>query len=263
MNIGIGILVFFVSLIALVAEFILYFILGFGASFATNSTAAVGSLAFFFVGLMVITGATGILYPICAIIAVATKNKNLGSKIFLIFLGIVTIGYFIIFANTTNKQTAGGAKSSIEEVKSNLSSSASAITTERTKSEKLKPEINSAEQEYIKNSLVLKDIKVSEGYGQFDVPGYSEAKKGAFGNIKNTGSKSIGLLEITIYFLDSNGSRIGEKSLGVINTEQIFESTPPLKPNYSKDFGYVIEKDAPSDWAGKIEVEISKIKFAE
>ena len=261
MNIGIGILVFFISLIALVAEFILYLILGIGTSVTTDNMASISSLAFFFVGLMIITGAIGILYPICSIIATISKNKGLGNKIFLILLGLVIGLYFIIFPIATRNQSKNSGKISSEKVTNTINTSSS--ISGQSKSEMQKPATNNLENDYIKNSLLLKDVTVKEGYGQFDVPGYSQTKKAVSGNIKNIGDKSLQLLAITIYFLDANGSRVGEKSFTIINTQSMFDTTPPLKPNYSKDFGYIVADDAPSDWAGKVEVEISKIKFEE
>jgi hypothetical protein len=37
-------------------------------------------------------------------------------------------------------------------------------------------------------------------------------------------------------------------------------SNKPLKPNYSRRFGYSID-DVPSDWAKKIKAEITDIRF--
>ncbi|TAN62909.1 hypothetical protein EPN16_00625 [bacterium] len=123
------------------------------------------------------------------------------------------------------------------------------------------PQKTNIDQDYIKNYLVLSNIKVEKGYGQFDVPGYSNPKDAVKGTLKNIGDKIIDFVEITVYFIDSSGKRNGEKSYNIVNTESIFDATPPLKPNYSKDFGYIVNDDAPSDWVRKIEAEVTKIKF--
>lgn len=94
MSIGISILIFFVSIIALVAEFVLYMIMGVGASFAGDISMLSGT-AFFFVGLMVITGAIGILAPFCAIIGAISKNKVMANKIFYCLVVLVGLFYFI------------------------------------------------------------------------------------------------------------------------------------------------------------------------
>lgn len=104
MNLGIGVLVFFLSLIALVAEIILYFIFGIGAAFSSNNATSISGLAFFFVGLMLITGATGVFYPICSVVALITKNQKLGNKIFIGILGVVILCYFFVFPILLNKQ---------------------------------------------------------------------------------------------------------------------------------------------------------------
>jgi hypothetical protein len=104
MNLGIGVMVFFLSLIALVAEFILYFIFGMGAAFSNSGTTSVSSVAFFFVGLMLVTGTTGVFYPVCSVIGFITKNQKLGNKIFIGILALVILGYFVIFPAQLNKQ---------------------------------------------------------------------------------------------------------------------------------------------------------------
>jgi hypothetical protein len=293
MNLGLGVLVFFVSLIALVAEFILYFILGIGTAFSTNSMTAMSGLAFFFVGLMIFTGSVGVLFPACAILATLTKNKRLGNSVFLSLMALILIGYFSILPIGMRAQNQGAKKST-----SPITKSRPAVTVASHESKAIDagiasgarppavaiqpspqtvteapapaaPEASSApppeekdlEKDYIKEHLVLKNVKVDSGYGQFDMPGYSTPKKGVFGNVKNTGERSIGSLRITVYFLDEKGLRCSESSFTVISTDSIMGRTPALKPNYSKDFGYIVEKDAPSEWAGKVEVEISNIRF--
>jgi len=250
MNIGVGLLVFFVSLIALIAELVLYFVFGVGSSLAGSGVSSISGIAFFFVGLMLLTGVTGISFPCCCVIASISKNNKLGRNIFLILLAVIFIFYFAIFPITNRTQNK------IAAVSPRLVSGLPTQQVQQVKRDNIA-------QEYIKNKLTLSNVGVTQGYGQFDVPGYSESKKAAKGTVKNIGDRSISLVEITIYFLDTNSNRVGEKSFTIVNTENIFEKTPSLKPNYSKDFGYIVEKDAPSDWTGKVEVEISKIKFDE
>lgn len=252
MNIGVGLIVFFVSLIALVAEFILYFIFGFGASFSGDISALEGT-AFFFVGLMVLTGATGILYPIFAVLATLTKKKSLFNKTFLLILGIIFISYFFILPNLIKK-----TKTPIVSKQLEVGKEVSEKNVKKTVEQQ-----SDIEGQYIKQFLLLKDVKIIDGYGQFDMPGYSDTKKAVKGTIKNIGDKTLGFIQITVYFLDSNGARVGEKKITVLSTKSIIEPDPAFKPNYSKDFGYIVEKDAPSEWSGKVEVEISKVGFEE
>lgn len=121
---------------------------------------------------------------------------------------------------------------------------------------------NNTKKEYIKNFLTLSNIESKKGYGQFDVPNYSDQKDTISGTLKNIGERTLNSVEITIYFLDSNGKRVGEKTYSIVNVNGIMGETSPLKPNYTKDFGYVVSGDAPSDWNKKCEVEITNIDFA-
>lgn len=89
MSIGISVVIFFLSIIALLAEIFLYFVFGFGAAFSGDTTTLTG-VAAFFVLLMALTLATGVLAPICAIIEAVAKKKHLGTKILFIFLACVT-----------------------------------------------------------------------------------------------------------------------------------------------------------------------------
>ena len=75
-----------------------------GAAFSAKGIESIGSLAFFFVGLMIFTGAVGIFYPICSVIAVVTKKKSFGQNLFLIILALIVIGYGF-FALQNNKNT--------------------------------------------------------------------------------------------------------------------------------------------------------------
>ena len=116
--------------------------------------------------------------------------------------------------------------------------------------------------EYIKNNIKLEDVEVGEGYGQFDMPEYSPKKPTVQGKIRNTGNQILDTVQITVYFLNSAGTRIGEKSYSPISAYSIMGDKTPLKPNYVRDWGYVVE-DAPSGWAKKVEVVITDITFLE
>jgi hypothetical protein len=175
----------------------------------------------------------------------------------LIIIGIGIFLFAIFSAIGSNAVKSVKAKNAVTY----KSAPPQQIIPQKVVSQQVVPPQISPEQEYIKNKLVLSNVKVMSGYGQFDVPGYSTPKKGVSGTIKNIGDKSLSHVEITIYFLDSNNVRTGEKAGSVVNTESIMDKTEPLKPNYTKDFSAIVESDAPSSWAGKVEVEVSKIAF--
>lgn len=122
MKIGTAIIIFFVAIIALVAEFILYMIFGIGAAFSGSINSLAGT-AFFFVTLMVMTITTGVLAPICAIIQMIVNKvmdvkkiksqkqnkitelflKDIGTSLLLIFLTLILI-FMIIFGSVGMKE---------------------------------------------------------------------------------------------------------------------------------------------------------------
>lgn len=97
MKFGTSVLIFFLAIVALVAELVLYFVVGVGAAFSGNVHSLTGT-AFFFVSLMVLTAATGILSPICAVIELIAKKQNVGLYVLLPTLGLILVGLFIYSA---------------------------------------------------------------------------------------------------------------------------------------------------------------------
>lgn len=82
------------------------------------------------------------------------------------------------------------------------------------------------------------------------------------GIIRNLGNRTLNKVEIIIYFLDKDGMPIFEETYSPVwVSEYSFgTSNKPLKPNYSRIFGYSIE-NVPPDWAKKIKAEITAIRF--
>jgi hypothetical protein len=94
--------------------------------------------------------------------------------------------------------------------------------------------------------------------------GDSTTGKGVFGEVKNSGDRTLSQVEITIYYLGSDGKPVFEKTYHpVLVTSLSFgEDKIPLKPGYSKKFGVRLD-DAPSEWRGEVEVKVTDVKFAE
>jgi hypothetical protein len=88
-----GIIIFLLSIITLIAEFYIYIAFDAGSILLGKNTEI---LSWFFVGLMISTGAVGILAPVSALIQKATKNKESGDEILVIGVGIVIVGYVLI-----------------------------------------------------------------------------------------------------------------------------------------------------------------------
>lgn len=93
MSIGIGIIIFFVSFVALFAQFFIYMALGVSLGLAG---AHIGGLAWLFIGLMILTGVIGVLAPASAIIQQSTKKNDLGNRIMVIGIIITILGYILL-----------------------------------------------------------------------------------------------------------------------------------------------------------------------
>lgn len=86
----------------------------------------------------------------------------------------------------------------------------------------------------------------------------------AFGEIKNKGDRSLKRVEVTTYCLDKDDKVVLEKdSSAVLVSEYSFggRDNTPLKPNYSRQFIGGLLDSAPSDWSGKVRVEVTDLEF--
>lgn len=83
---------------------------------------------------------------------------------------------------------------------------------------------------------------------------------GVFGELKNKGDKALKEVEVTAYCLDKEGKVVSEKQYHpVLVSSYSFNNEGPLKANYSRQFGYKLEP--PSDWSGKVRVEVTDLEF--
>ena len=85
---------------------------------------------------------------------------------------------------------------------------------------------------------------------------------GVFGEIKNTGDRTLREVEITIYYLGQNNEPVFEKTYRpvLVSDYSFGDANTPLKPGYSRKFGVKLD-DAPSEWAGKVDVKVTSIAF--
>lgn len=93
-----------------------------------------------------------------------------------------------------------------------------------------------------------------------------EARSGDYavwGEVKNTGQRTLKEVHITIYFLDKNGNPIYEEDYHPVTTSAYAYEIDQdhLKPNYGKKFGYSAD-DVPSDWAKQVKVIVTDLHFA-
>ena len=84
-------------------------------------------------------------------------------------------------------------------------------------------------------------------------------EEGVFGEVKNLGDRTVGRVEITIYCLDKDGKTVFEKTYPAVS-DSAYDTKGPLKAGYSRQFGVKLD-DAPSDWAKKVTVKVSKVAF--
>ena len=83
------------------------------------------------------------------------------------------------------------------------------------------------------------------------------------GEIKNKGDKTLKEVDITTFCLDKEGKVVFEKTFYpvlVLERSYSFSEQKPFKPNYIQPFGYILD-DAPSEWSGKVRVEVTDLKF--
>jgi hypothetical protein len=232
MKLGTSILIFFLAMIALVAEFILYMIFGF--SFAMiNDWNSLDGVAFFFGSLVILTIATGIIAPISAVVEMLIKKKNIGYKILL--YTDITILILLFMANCSQKSHNEVSSKKNDSLESN--------------NEEIAIDIK---ERYI-DSIVIKNIKIENSI-------YNEPN--IKGEIKNIGSKSLRNVKVVIYFFDKNNKAIFEDIRWPISSSNHFSSTEPLKPNYSRKFSFFLS-DVPSEWSKKVELKVQYFDFEE
>lgn len=75
MKIGTSIIIFFLAIIALVAEFILYMLFGVGAALS-DDMATLSYTALFFLLLMLLTICIGVLSPLFAVMGAVFKKRK-------------------------------------------------------------------------------------------------------------------------------------------------------------------------------------------
>jgi len=87
------------------------------------------------------------------------------------------------------------------------------------------------------------------------------SEDGIWGEIKNTGDRTLKEVEITVYGLGKDGKPVFEASYSPVLVSRIsVEDNSPLKPGYSRQFGYKLT-NVVSDWTRKVDVKISAVHF--
>ena len=111
---------------------------------------------------------------------------------------------------------------------------------------------------YINDYISLENVRIAQGER------FGMTVESVFGTLENKGQKTLNRVSITIYFLNNQGQRIGERSYSPVMVSDFnFGDNTPLRPGYRRDFGYSVEDDAPSNWSKKIDAVVSDIEFYE
>lgn len=116
------------------------------------------------------------------------------------------------------------------------------------------------EKAYAHQFVRLDNVRVDKGQSRM-----METGLGMFATLANDGARTLDRVELTIYFLDAGGRRIGEMTYSPIVSGEITlmsVDTTPLRAGYRRDFGCMLSKKAPSGWSEQIETAITSIRFA-
>ena len=115
MKFGISIIILLLAIVAFVFEFILYSVLGISI-FLAGDLSALSGIAIAFTFVMVLTVATGVLAPICALIELIVKKKNIGVYTMMVLLGIISIALvYMTSINRTNNLVVEKSFSAMKE----------------------------------------------------------------------------------------------------------------------------------------------------
>lgn len=117
-------------------------------------------------------------------------------------------------------------------------------------------------QAYIDKSIVLYDLKA--GYHNTHLDG---RVPGVEFKLKNTGDRTLGLVEVTVYFKDSKGNIIAEEDYHPVPVTKYSMENKPLKPNYiwQMESGHFYKASSvPSEWEeGEVSAKIKDVEFEE
>lgn len=236
MKIGTGIIILLLSVVALVAEIVLYFIMGIGAAFSGNAHSVPG-IAMFFVWLMVMTIAVGGISPLSALIEQLVKKRNLSIYILLPALSVVGLGMALILFISYQVALRSQAQSPIQAVASTAPTASVASAEDSNAS-------------YI-DKIEIKNLSVGKTV-------FYDA--GVFGELKNKGDRTVTGVDIVIRFLDKDGKTIAESNYSPIRKDSFLpDASAPLKPNFARKFGYRAS-EAPAEWAHKVTASVVKVE---
>jgi hypothetical protein len=185
-------------------------------------------------------------------VKVADIRMPFGSMVvFMVKWAIASIPAFIILAVLGALMWAGlvGFFASLYRPSRSLSPTSSSVVGDITK----KPSKDDSEQVAYLSKILVSKINI----GKSELGG-----AGVWGEVKNTGDRTLKKVEITIYCLGPDGKPVFEKTYPAVFVTDISfgNSNLPLKPGYSRPFGVKLD-EAPSEWNKKVDVKVTSIEF--
>lgn len=104
--------------------------------------------------------------------------------------------------------------------------------------------------------------------GYYDIhPDEQGAVAGVAFKLRNTGERTLGDVEVTVYFLNASGRAIHEKKLHPLSMTNILGDDPPLRPGYIwhlETMDFLPAMSVPSTWKeGAVRVKVTGVEFAE
>ena len=98
----------------------------------------------------------------------------------------------------------------------------------------------------------------------FNKSSYSDGTPGVTFALKNNGDKTLSDVDVIVFFLDSDGRPIAEKTFSPVRSSSYcYTNCDPLKPNYvwrQGDKFYTMDTLGP-EWSGEATIEIKDIEF--
>lgn len=198
-----------------------------------------------FLGLIAIpVAAVGLLLAFIGVILAAIKQF---SGVAMPLLGGVICGIAVVLSISSTGSTSLAISEAMEET-----SSARQAANEAEDRE---------EKEYISRYIELYDVdaKYRDSILDGTIPG-------VLFKLRNTGTRTLNKVEVTVYFKDRFGSIIAEENFfPVLVSDYSFNDHKPLKPGYvwsMEKNKFFAAKSVPTEWAeGSVDIKITDIAF--
>lgn len=224
-------LIFFGAIVAIVAEFQIFYGLTLGSAMSDDNMAG-PRLIIFFSMLMLFTALIGCSALIGAVIASNKDKEHLSYK--LVF-GVLRWGFIVLVAFNI-----------IVFVLIIPQCDKSRISSQQSKVDTLA----------VNQTAYMANLQISNPTVQRNIlDSYFVSAE-----VKNVGNRSLDLVEITVYAKDQDGKRIYEKKINAVYISKYSDTDGPLKPNYSRKFS-VDMSEAPAEWSKKIDIEVTGVGF--